>query len=112
MNTIRPLTFVQLLSARSSTTARSRALGSLEHLITQVYATPGGSPTLQEFLSLQNTFECNGELELVPAWFTNLPYTVASRTLPWISGASLRLDVLLQRGLSDGALLMSVQVPI
>lgn len=31
-----------------------------------------------------------------------LPYTVASRIISWISGASLRLDVLLQRGLSDG----------
>ncbi|KAN0126800.1 CDC14 domain containing protein [Russula decolorans] len=75
-----------LVSARSSTTARSRAIGSLERLTTQVYASPGGSPTLQEFLSLQNTFECN----------------VASRIISWISGASLRLDVILQRGLSDG----------
>jgi hypothetical protein len=33
---------------------------------------------------------------------SNLPYTVASRIISWISGASLRLDVLLQRGLSDG----------
>ncbi|KAI0005051.1 cell division protein Cdc14 [Russula compacta] len=74
-----------LVSARSSTTARSRALGSLESIITQVLGTPGSSPTLQEFLLLQNTFECN----------------VASRIISWISGASLRLDVLLQRGLSD-----------
>jgi len=29
-------------------------------------------------------------------------HPVASRTIPWISGASLRLDGLLQRGLSDG----------
>jgi hypothetical protein len=42
----------------------------------------------------------------------NLCYTVASRIISWISGASLRLDVILQRGLSDGALLLSVLVLI
>ncbi|KAI9467051.1 CDC14-domain-containing protein [Lactarius psammicola] len=75
-----------LVSARSSTSTRSRALETLERLTTQTFAAPEGSATLREFLSLQNTFECN----------------VASRTMPWISGASLRLDSLLQRGLSDG----------
>lgn len=65
----RPLIFVQLVSARSSTTARSRAIGRLECLITKVHASPGGSPTLQEFLSLQNTFECNGEPKLVSVLF-------------------------------------------
>ncbi|KAI9513359.1 CDC14-domain-containing protein [Russula earlei] len=74
-----------IVSARSSTTARSRALENLQHLIVQIFGTPGGSPALPEFLSLQNTFECN----------------VASRILSWISVASLRLDVLLQRGISD-----------
>ncbi|KAI9447994.1 CDC14-domain-containing protein [Lactarius indigo] len=75
-----------LVSARSSTSTRSRALETLERLTTRAFAAPEGSATLREFLSLQNTFECN----------------VASRTIPWISGASLRLDALLQRGLSDG----------
>ena len=42
----------------------------------------------------------------------NLRYTVASRIISWISGASIRLDVILQRGLSDGAPLLSVLVPI
>ena len=43
----------------------------------------------------------------VCALFTpfSLPRIVASRIISWISGASLRLDALLQRGLSDGALL-------
>jgi hypothetical protein len=56
------LNFTQLVSARSSTTARSRTLETLERLITQVFGTPGNSPTVREFLALQNTFECNGEL--------------------------------------------------
>ena len=41
-----------------------------------------------------------------------LRYTVASRIISWISGASLRLDVILQRGLSDGAPLLSVLAQI
>jgi hypothetical protein len=40
-----------------------------------------------------------------------LPFTVASRIISWISGASIRLDALLQRGLSDGARSMSILVP-
>ncbi|KAH9077133.1 CDC14-domain-containing protein [Lactarius deliciosus] len=75
-----------LVSARSPMSTRSRALETLERLTTQAFAAPEGSATLQEFLLLQNTFECN----------------IASRTIPWISGASIRLDALLQRGLSDG----------
>jgi hypothetical protein len=59
------LNSTQLVSARSSTTARSRALETLERLITQVFGTPGSSPSVQEFLALQNTFECNGELALL-----------------------------------------------
>lgn len=42
----------------------------------------------------------------------NLCYTVASRIISWIAGASLRLDVILQRGLSDGAPLLRVLVLI
>jgi hypothetical protein len=42
---------------------------------------------------------------LVLSGSSNLLYTVASRIISWISGASLRLDVILQRGLSDGVLL-------
>ncbi|KAH9062660.1 CDC14-domain-containing protein [Lactarius vividus] len=75
-----------LVSARSPVSTRSRALETLERLTTRAFAATEGSPTLQEFLLLQNTFECN----------------VASRIIPWISGASIRLDALLQRGLSDG----------
>ncbi|KAI0268221.1 cell division protein Cdc14 [Gloeopeniophorella convolvens] len=75
-----------VVSARSSTSARLRALGNLERLTARVFASPDNSLALREFLSLQDTFECN----------------VPSRILSWISGASFRLDSLLQRGLSEG----------
>ncbi|KAI0307129.1 cell division control protein 14, SIN component-domain-containing protein [Multifurca ochricompacta] len=75
-----------LASARSSTTARSRALENLGTLITRAFSDDQGSLPLWELLSLQNTFECN----------------IASRIMSWVSGASHRLDALLQRGLSDG----------
>jgi len=60
-STLPLFTFSQVVSARSSSTARSRALESLQRLVIQTFGTSGNSPTLREFLSLQNTFECNGE---------------------------------------------------
>ncbi|KAI0068669.1 CDC14-domain-containing protein [Artomyces pyxidatus] len=75
-----------LVSGRSSVIKRSQSLNDLESLIARVFTSSEGDATVDQFLALQDTFECN----------------VPSRILSWISTASTRLEFLLSRGLSDG----------
>ncbi|KAI0053603.1 CDC14-domain-containing protein [Auriscalpium vulgare] len=73
------------LAGRSSIAKHAQALGDIERVIARAFTSTGRGGGIEQFLSLQDSFECN----------------VPSRILGWISTTSLRLDHLLNRGLSD-----------
>ncbi|KAI0034092.1 cell division protein Cdc14 [Vararia minispora EC-137] len=74
-----------LVSARSIINRRTQALDDLEQLVARIFASTAEPASFELFNLLQDTFECN----------------IPSRLIDWISSASLRLDHLLSRGVSD-----------
>ncbi|KZV64076.1 hypothetical protein PENSPDRAFT_656824 [Peniophora sp. CONT] len=74
-----------VVSARSSTAKRSQSLDELEQVLAKILVRNSGSGYMETFQFLQDTFECN----------------IPSRLIDWTCTASLRLDHLLSRGMSD-----------
>lgn len=91
----------QLVSARSSTGRRTRALAALERLLALVCVPEDTQINMDGFMRLQDTFERNGAYSHTPRvnGYLHVQYvSVSARMLPWISISTTKLVSLVAKG--------------